>query len=359
MIERYFLPLHDQKKITFKENLIGYYSPLSVTRVLEEPFKEEVRSAEINLFEASLQRHYKRKDIKLISELPVAWTYESYNVTNTLTCWSESKFAPTFEENKKIVQQYPNGTSVPYLADFGLLQPYRSMAVPKLPVFVTAASSNHYLESEAMLRDFHNKFLAKYNNTKLIFYDIGLTEIERSQILLNEFGYVFWLDASMRFINMNLFNELEMQVDKYGLSSWDFGYSLAVTIDPETYQFLKEDPCLFVNKPSCGTGGILVKRSNFTLEYIMRPWVSCALTFGCMVNNRSQQMLHCPPSPKNWALGACQRYEQAVLSIILWRLYGRYDVVMFPKRFVDTRRGDQFQYFQMLKKQNATNGIKS
>ncbi|KAL3847990.1 hypothetical protein ACJMK2_018877 [Sinanodonta woodiana] len=91
----------------------------------------------------------------------------------------------------------------------------------------------------------------------------------------------------------------------------------------------------------------------------MRPWVSCALTFGCMVNNRAQQMLHCPPSPKDWALGACQRYEQAVLSIILWRLYGRYEAVMFPKRFVDARRGDQFQYFQKLEKQNATNGTRS
>ncbi|KAK3598589.1 hypothetical protein CHS0354_009784 [Potamilus streckersoni] len=376
------------KEVTFKENR-SWYSPKPLDREQPDPF-EEVKSSETNLFEASIKRHLKRKDKRLIYELPVAWTYQSYNVTSNLTCWSESKFASTFEENKKIVQQYPNGTSVPYLADLGLLQPYKSMAVPKLPVFVTGASSNHYLESQAMLRDFHNKILAKYNDVKLIYYDIGLSETERNQvkrycrcevrifpfdkypvhvrhltgytwkvliiqIVLNEFGYAFWLDASMRFINMNLFSELELKVEKYGISSWDFGYSLAVTIDPDTYHFLREDPCLFVNKPSCGTGGILVKRSSFTLEYIMRPWVSCALTFGCMVNKRSKQMLKCPSfDPKDWTLGACQRYEQAVLSIILWRLYGRYDVVMFPKGFVESWRGDQFQYFSMLEQQNTS-----
>lgn len=49
-------------------------------------------------------------------------------------------------------------------------------------LFITAASSNHYLEFQAMLKNFHETVAPNFSNYSLIFYDIGLTLQERAEV---------------------------------------------------------------------------------------------------------------------------------------------------------------------------------
>ncbi|KAK3582665.1 hypothetical protein CHS0354_031077 [Potamilus streckersoni] len=283
----------------------------------------------------------------------------------------------------RIVRNYPLGDSCWYLEELGLQKPYNKLTPPVLPVIVTGASSNHFLESQAFLYSIKTTLMKNYEVPKLIYYDLGLDISQRKELeeycdcdirnfpfhkfpshvknlqgyawkpliiqtILNEYGYVLWLDTSIRFIKTSLFQDLMRNVDRYGVASFDFNYTIGDHIDPESLEFLGEDPCLFANISEPSGGGVIIRRSNFTLEYIMRPWVSCALSFGCMVNDRSGKLGGCPDKP---SLGSCHRFDQSVLGIILWRLYGRKELVVFPEMLVTARRGHEMNYFHILREE--------
>ncbi|KAL3880700.1 hypothetical protein ACJMK2_032920 [Sinanodonta woodiana] len=336
-----------------------------------------------NKFDASLKRHFDDNGTGNKSVFPVAWTYNKHSVNATISCWrKDSHFDPNPEVNREIVRNYPIGASCSYLAELGLMKPYTNMKIADFPVFITGASSNHYLESQAMLHNFHEKVMTVRPDVKLIYYNLGLSIEERSKVkkycrcevrdfpfdkypdhvaflpgfawkiiiiqtVLNEYGYVLWLDTSMRFQNMSLFPVLEAQVAHYGISTWMFGYSLGGHVDPDTFKFLGEDPCLFYDKKDAAGGGIIVRRTQFTLETIMRPWVSCALSFGCMVTSRSNELFHCPAAVGPAPLGSCHRFDQAILGIILYRVYGRDDILMFPVGLVKPIKQSE-EYFLFL-----------
>ncbi|KAK3591777.1 hypothetical protein CHS0354_019549 [Potamilus streckersoni] len=149
---------------------------------------------------------------------------------------------------------------------------------------------------------------------------------------------------------MSLFPTLESQVKHYGISTWMFGYSLGGHVDPDTFKYLGEDPCLFYDKKDAAGGGIIVRRTDFTLETIMRPWVSCALSFGCMVTSRSKELFDCPAIDGLTPLGSCHRFDQAILGIILYRVYGRDDVLEFPLGLVSAIKQSS-EYFLYLENQ--------
>lgn len=55
-------------------------------------------------------------------------------------------------------------------------------ALPDIPMFVTAFSSNHFEEGLAQLRNFREFIRPVYPDATLLVYDIGLTEQERYEV---------------------------------------------------------------------------------------------------------------------------------------------------------------------------------
>ncbi|XP_041378638.1 uncharacterized protein LOC121390780 isoform X2 [Gigantopelta aegis] len=60
------------------------------------------------------------------------------------------------------------------------LGPYRSASKV---IFVTAASSNHFKESQALMKNLHQTVFPRLKNYTFYFYDLGLTSKQRQQVI--------------------------------------------------------------------------------------------------------------------------------------------------------------------------------
>ena len=225
---------------------------------------------------------------------------------------------------------------------------------PAMPVLVTGASQNHFDEAQALFENIHLRLLFKYRNLKIIFYDLGLNSHSRKllqkhckcevrtfdfkeyprhvsalltytwkpiiiQLVLIEYSSVIWIDASIRFINPN-FESFFFNSTDVGIKVLPGRGSIAHRTQLETFDYLGEDPCLF-DVPELETGVVMLIRNKFTLRYIMLPWVSCALTLGCMTHPCSTWLHSGACTTKSPACGCCHRFDQSVLGIILTRLF--------------------------------------
>ncbi|KAL3883569.1 hypothetical protein ACJMK2_029821 [Sinanodonta woodiana] len=331
-------------------------------------------------FSAAMIRHREKNRHGHMKTYLVSDSYNTFQVNDSLSCWEDSKFKGTFEANCNFVKKYPIGDSGPYLQELGLASDFVDSPNPRIPVIVTAASSNHFLEVQALMQNVHSVVFPKYKNVKFIFYDIGLsvneTEMVKkhcrceyrlfpfdkypehlkilkgytfkpliAQIVLNQYGFVMWMDASVRF-RMGDLDSLFQMAMKDGVKIISGGLGVGYRTDPGTLRFLGEDPCLFADKNEIQATFFLIYRTRFTIETIMRPWVSCALTSGCMYFPGSQERISCVNQN---GLGFCHRFDQSIMSIILWRLYhADFGRILIPGTFFDVQRDQTARYFESL-----------
>ncbi|XP_046380009.2 uncharacterized protein LOC124151536 [Haliotis rufescens] len=75
-----------------------------------------------------------------------------------------------------------NSSNVETLNRIMQLKELQVQPTGKRLLFITAASSNHYLEFQAMLKNFHETVAPNFSNYSLIFYDLGLTLQERAEV---------------------------------------------------------------------------------------------------------------------------------------------------------------------------------
>ncbi|KAK3585676.1 hypothetical protein CHS0354_020242 [Potamilus streckersoni] len=335
-------------------------------------------------FSTPITHHTEKNKQRRMKIYSVSDRYRKFGIKDSLSCWEDSKFLGSFEENCNFIKKYPIGDSMPYLQELGLAGDFVDFTNPKIPVVVTAASSNHFLAVQALMQNLHSVVFPKYNNLKFIFYDIGLNENEKdmvkkhcrcefrsfpfekypehvkilkgytfkpllTQTVLNEYGFVMWMDASIR-LRTGKLDSLFNTAIKDGVKIIEGDLGVGYRTDPATFKFLREDPCFFTDKNETQTGFFLIYRTRFTIETIMRPWVSCSLTSGCMYFPGSQNRINCV-NPNE--LGTCHRFDQSVMSIILWRLYhadiGR---VYIPGAFFEVHRSQTARYFEYLEKKN-------
>ena len=165
------------------------------------------------------------------------------------------------------------------------------------------------------------------------------------QTVLKQYPLVMWVDSSVRFRTSNLSRLIEDAVSIGVQVSLEFNShrvkieaSVAERTDLRTFQYLGEDPCLFQTYGEVHAGWVFLYRSIFTLKYIMKPWVSCALHYGCMVITRAT--MDCDSSASR--IGKCHRFDQSVLGIILTRLFNvdRYAVHFRDFYYGKIMRGD-------------------
>lgn len=127
------------------------------------------------------------------------------------------------------------------------------------------------------------------------------------------------MDASLRFNTRNLTSVIESAKDLTVMAAEGDG-SVAVRTHQNMFSFLGENPCTFTNLREFQAGFIIYYGNEFGEKMFMLPWISCALTFGCMVPDSTfANYLTCPRSSQK--LHMCHRFEQSMMSILLYRLF--------------------------------------
>jgi len=153
-----------------------------------------------------------------------------------------------------------------------------------------------------------------YNQTKLMFYFMF-------QLVAREYPFVMWLDSSIRFIKPDTVTELVALGKRLDLVVMrGYGTIIERTL-PQTFDYFGEDPCRFRQSPEIQGGFMLFKVTRFYIDNILKPWVGCALTLGCMLPKDGVEKYIVCRNVQQY--GQCHRSDQSAWAIILYRLYGK------------------------------------
>ena len=138
-------------------------------------------------------------------------------------------------------------------------------------------------------------------------------------MMLQSYRFVMWMDTSIRFKTSDLDPLFEKGKLMGILSKPSSHRFLASRVHEDTFIFLKEPPCLY-RTGTIFQGGILLFHSEHKLlyDYIIQPWVACALIEDCMKTRHEPKLIL--PNCSD-AYHSCHRYDQAVLSILIIRLF--------------------------------------
>ena len=129
-----------------------------------------------------------------------------------------------------------------------------------------------------------------------------------------------WMDTSVRF-KTNKLDSLFIKAKKEGILSSLNENSIAAHTMPETFQFLQEEPCLFRNYEEFTATFLLIHSDHVAYDYLVVPWVSCALIEDCMKTKRNSFWIQICSDPLTYH--NCHRFDQSVLAILMYRLFHR------------------------------------
>lgn len=169
------------------------------------------------------------------------------------------------------------------------------------------------------------------------------------QLLYQEFGYVWWVDASIRFITDDF--ELPLKyVREHGILffTYDVSVNVAYHTHVQMFKYFSEDPCLYKNIGEIEAGNLVFRKSNVT-DIVLRQWAACALVEGCISPAKSKRFCERNADEMDDSLiGHCHRFDQSALSILLRRLYHKrndYPLVEEPFKLVMVQRKHGIPYF--------------
>ena len=239
--------------------------------------------------------------------------------------------------------------------------------VSSVPTIVTAFSSNHFKEALNLLTSIMHVVMST-RSTTVIIYDIGLTELENLQLraflhnmkcttcfvivfpfeifpehvrniqgylwkpliismVLKDFPYIMWVDTSVR-LNISIFTLFEkgfkchLQLPR--LLEWGLRDVISVQTSKKTMAFLRLNESDYKSTLMIMGGFGLYQRTEIVMERIIKPWVTCALTFGCMVTDEDYKALSCDPPRDGRKFGWCHRFDQSILSILVSTVFPNY-----------------------------------
>jgi len=141
------------------------------------------------------------------------------------------------------------------------------------------------------------------------------------QLVAREYPFVMWLDSSIRFKKPDTVTKLVALGKRLDLVVMRGGGTIIQRTLPHTFDYFGEDPCRFRKSPEIQAGFSLFKVTRYSIENILKPWVGCALTKGCMFpKDGFEKYIVCRNVQQ---YGQCHRFDQSAWSIILYRLYGK------------------------------------
>ncbi|GFN82184.1 hypothetical protein PoB_000869000 [Plakobranchus ocellatus] len=266
-----------------------------------------------------------------------------------------------------------------------------SAQIPEVDVIiVSASSSNHYSEMQAMFQRLHSVvypvMAEQKRNFSVVLFDLGLNAEERRMteqkcrcqvvsfpkhifpphvkdnhcyswkpliirsVIERAKKYVVWQDSSIRWTKK--FPEIFDNTERYGHQIVRYTNSSRVTANTlkPMFDYMQEDVCPFFPYPEVQASVQLHHRDPLVVSAVLEPWCKCALEKNCI----------CPVDPPTSALPCssktlhrCHRYDQSALSIVLAKLYAAdmYKVMAPENNFkapniVSIERGDNLpKYF--------------
>ncbi|CAG5131126.1 unnamed protein product, partial [Candidula unifasciata] len=260
-------------------------------------------------------------------------------------------------------------------------------------ILLTAGSSNHFLESQALLKNLHEEVFPYLKNFTLIFYNLGLTSQERNLMTkyckcqvtdfpfekfpkfmanlkcyawkpvvikahLQKARFVFWMDASIRFHSSakKMFFQFLKAAQERGLQIGGSGADSAFRTSRSMYHFFGDEPCAYLGLGQAKATLGVYHREHFVDRAILEPWVACALREECICPSNDSD--HDCSGSKTAAMkyyhrksgivyGMCHRFDQSAISLILHKLYQEfYKWVMVQTEFLlSIRRRHTLLYF--------------
>ncbi|XP_050418950.1 uncharacterized protein LOC126832275 [Patella vulgata] len=275
---------------------------------------------------------------------------------------------------------YPNRITTSgdiYIPDL----PDLNIPIPRIPVIVAGASNNHFTEMQAMMHNIDTVLRPVYPDIKVILYDIGFTESQRQAIInygrcefrtfnfekypkhvkvirsyswkpliiqevLNEYGFIMYMDASIRFTTGNLTSSFN-DVKKKGLTHlYAYTYFIPNNTFAETFEYFNVEPCLLHGLYETGSGLILVVKNNLYGYAMMRSWLTCGLQRYCFEPKGSRCQDACG-SRKEYH--TCHRFDQSALGIAIAMTFLD-ESHGVPRQFYHVGRGDRMDYFKNISK---------
>ncbi|KAK3740180.1 hypothetical protein RRG08_054204 [Elysia crispata] len=244
-------------------------------------------------------------------------------------------------------------------------------------ILLTAASSNYYSNSQALLQNLHKHVFPVLKNFTLLFYDIGLTPDERSQMEkycqcqvlsfpfekhpdyvltklrcyawkplmikahIRQANVVLWLDASIRFNgDPNQLKQLVQRVKDRGVQIGSSARDTTFRSFRSLYHYFGDEPCMYLGmvQAKANIGGY--HNEPLVERVILEPWAACGLHQECMCPDnglkagcfkRKEIIENYEKSENDGPImyGQCHHFDQSTISLILHKLYqGNYPWVM-------------------------------
>ncbi|XP_076434720.1 uncharacterized protein LOC143274704 isoform X2 [Babylonia areolata] len=265
------------------------------------------------------------------------------------------------------------------------LEALASAARPVTPhkyIFVTAASSNHYHEMQALLNSsFESLFpRMKGENYTFVVYNLGLTPEERKKTekhcrctlidfpfaglpdfvtflgcyvwkplivasLLEKAEYLVWMDTSIRWEESAPLADIFSQTKTIGYQTRHGNRSIAVHTQASMAQFFGDHLCQYSPFTEMETGFLFFYNDRFTREAILKPWLSCAFNTDCMCVKDSARLRDCERASKT-RYSVCHRWEQSSIGMIFSKLFlDKRPMLYVPDNTVKIARGHIMKWF--------------
>ena len=168
---------------------------------------------------------------------------------------------------------------------------------------------------------------------------------------LMEYGYVWWMDTSVRVTEPKLEPVLRIAESEgivFSVNS-DPKNILGITkqTDLQTFDYLHEDPCLYRDYSESSATTLIVK-SNPVTYTLVKAWAICALNKDCISPPGTKYKKVCNLTEQTD--GRCHRFDQSVLSILTSRLFherirsGTHKNVL--NTVIEVLRGQVTHYFE-------------
>lgn len=144
------------------------------------------------------------------------------------------------------------------------------------------------------------------------------------QEVLMEFGFVWWMDSSVRVATADIQFVLARAVN-FGTLFTVSGNTRAVGTltkhtSQATFDFLKEESCKFKPFHEIWATSLMFHINNVTRS-VVKAWTTCALNEDCIAPPGS----HIKCNMELEIDGRCHRFDQSVLGIIIRRLFHEHD----------------------------------
>lgn len=249
-------------------------------------------------------------------------------------------------------------------------------------IFVTAASSNHYQESQALVYNMRQHVFPKLaeDTYSFYYYDLGLTLLQRRRVekncnctvktfnmtllpaharhlmcyawkpvilqaLLAKAEIVAYMDVSIRF-------QPRMDMDRFLATVRRRGAQFLTNQDAipnhtvrDMFDFYGDLPCQYWPYPELLAGFTVLHNEPFVRRLLLEPWVSCALHPRCMCTVDPLAKRVCPHVQRQ--VGQCHRFDLSSLTVLTAKLYGpAFQYLVFSDNHPPLiRRGQTMDFF--------------